>query len=48
MDLEPSRPIAQVFLHSSDFYRGRIEQVLQVADRARHPHPLRRSAGPGA
>lgn len=36
MEFELSRPIAQVFLHSSEFYRGRIEQVPQVADHARH------------
>ena len=35
MEFELSRPIAQVFLHSSEFYRGRIEQVPQVADHAR-------------
>ena len=35
MEFELSRSIAQVFLHSSDFYRGRIEQVPQVADHAR-------------
>jgi glutathione S-transferase len=36
MEFELSRPIAQVFLHSSEFYRGRIEQVPQVADHAHH------------
>ena len=36
MEFELSRPIAQVFLHSSEFYRGRIEQVPQMADHARH------------
>jgi len=35
MEFELSRPIAQVFLHASEFYRGRIEQVPQVADHAR-------------
>jgi glutathione S-transferase len=35
MEFELSRPIAQVFLHTSEFYRGRIEQVPQVADHAR-------------
>jgi len=35
MEFELSRPIAQVFLHSSEFYRGRIEQVPQVVDHAR-------------
>jgi glutathione S-transferase len=31
MDNELSRPIAEVFLHGSDFYRGRVEQVPEVA-----------------
>jgi glutathione S-transferase len=31
IDTELSRPIAQAFLHGSDFYRGRIEQVPEVA-----------------
>lgn len=31
MESELSRPIAQVFRHSSDFYRSRIEQVPEVA-----------------
>jgi glutathione S-transferase len=31
MDHELSRPIADVFLHASDFYRGRVEQVPEVA-----------------
>lgn len=35
MEFELSRPIAQVFLHSSDFYRGRIAQVPEVAAHAR-------------
>jgi glutathione S-transferase len=35
MDHELSRPIADVFVHTSAFYRGRLEQVPQVADWAR-------------
>ena len=35
VDHELSRPIADVFSHTSEFYRGRIEQVPQVADWAR-------------
>jgi glutathione S-transferase len=35
MDHELSQPIALVFLHSGDFYRGRIEQVPEVASWAR-------------
>jgi glutathione S-transferase len=31
MDHELSQPIAMAFLHSSDFYRGRVEQVPEVA-----------------
>ena len=31
MDHELSQPIALAFLHSSDFYRGRAEQVPEVA-----------------
>jgi len=31
IDNELSRPIAQAFLHSSSFYRERIEQVPQIA-----------------
>lgn len=31
MEYELSRPIAETFRHSSDFYRGRIEQVPEVA-----------------
>ena len=31
MDNELSRPIAETFRHGSDFYRGRIEQVPEVA-----------------
>ncbi len=31
MESELSRPIAQVFRHSSDFYRSRIEQVPEMA-----------------
>ncbi|MBN8490227.1 MAG: glutathione S-transferase family protein [Burkholderiales bacterium] len=35
MEYELSRPIAEVFLHSGEFYRGRIEQVPEVAAWAR-------------
>jgi glutathione S-transferase len=35
MDHELSQPIALAFEHSSDFYRGRIEQVPEVASWAR-------------
>ena len=35
MEFELSRPVAQVFLHTSDFYRNRIEQVPEVARHAR-------------
>jgi glutathione S-transferase len=35
MDHELSGPIADVFSHASEFYRGRIEQVPQVAAWAR-------------
>jgi glutathione S-transferase len=35
MEYELSRPIAEVFLHSSEFYRGRIEQVPEVANWSR-------------
>jgi glutathione S-transferase len=35
MDHELSHPIALAFLHSGDFYRGRIEQVPEVASWAR-------------
>ncbi|CAN1538678.1 Gst Glutathione S-transferase [Burkholderiaceae bacterium] len=35
MDHELSQPIALAFLHSSDFYRGRVEQVPEVATWAR-------------
>jgi len=35
MDHELSQPIALAFVHSSDFYRGRIEQVPEVASWAR-------------
>ena len=35
MDHELSRPIADVFAHTSEFYRGRIEQVPQVGEWAR-------------
>ena len=35
MDHELSQPIALVFVHSSDFYRGRVEQVPEVASWAR-------------
>ncbi len=35
MDHELSQPIALAFVHSSDFYRGRVEQVPEVASWAR-------------
>jgi glutathione S-transferase len=35
MEYELSRPIAETFMHSSDFYRERIEQVPQVASWSR-------------
>ena len=35
MEFELSRPIAQVFLHTGEFYRDRIEQVPEVARHAR-------------
>ena len=35
MDHELSRPIAEAFLHSGEFYRGRIEQVPEVANGSR-------------
>jgi glutathione S-transferase len=35
MEFELSRPIAEAFLHSSEFYRGRVEQVPEVAQHAR-------------
>ncbi len=35
MDHELSQPIALVFLHSSDFYRGRVEQVPELASWSR-------------
>lgn len=35
MDHELSQPIALAFVHSSDFYRGRVEQVSEVASWAR-------------
>lgn len=35
MEYELSRPIAEVFLHTSAFYRSRVEQVPEVADWAR-------------
>jgi glutathione S-transferase len=35
VDHELSRPIADVFSHTSEFYRGRIEQVPEVAAWAR-------------
>ncbi len=35
MEYELSRPVAEVFLHTSAFYRGRVEQVPEVADWAR-------------
>ena len=36
MDHELSQPIALTFVHSSDFYRGRVEQVPEVAGWARN------------
>lgn len=36
MDHELSQPIALAFVHSSDFYRGRVEQVPEVAGWARN------------
>lgn len=36
MDHELSQPIALAFVHSSDFYRGRVEQVPEVASWARN------------
>jgi len=35
MDHELSQPIALAFVHSGDFYRGRVEQVPEVAGWAR-------------
>jgi glutathione S-transferase len=35
MDHELSQPIAMAFMHSSDFYRGRVEQAAEVASWAR-------------
>ena len=35
IDHELSQPIALAFVHSSDFYRGRVEQVPEVATWAR-------------
>jgi glutathione S-transferase len=35
MDHELSQPIGLAFVHSSDFYRGRVEQVPEVASWAR-------------
>ncbi|MEI6321044.1 MAG: glutathione S-transferase family protein [Pseudomonadota bacterium] len=35
MEYELSRPIAEVFLHTGAFYRGRVEQVPEVGDWAR-------------
>jgi glutathione S-transferase len=35
MEFELSRPIAEVFLHGSEFYRGRVDQVPEVAQHAR-------------
>lgn len=35
MDHELSQPIAMAFMHSSDFYRGRIEQRTEIANWAR-------------
>ena len=35
MDHELSQPIALAFVHSSEFYRGRVEQVPEVASWAR-------------
>lgn len=36
MDHELSQPIALAFVHGSDFYRGRVEQVPEVASWARN------------
>ena len=36
MDHELSQPIALAFVHSSDFYRGRVQQVSEVASWARN------------
>ena len=36
MDHELSQPIALAFMHSGDFYRGRVEQVPEVASWARN------------
>ncbi len=36
MDHELSQPIALAFVHSGDFYRGRVEQVPEVAGWARN------------
>ena len=36
MDHELSQPIVLAFVHSSDFYRGRVEQVPEVAGWARN------------
>lgn len=36
MDHELSQPIALAFVHSSDFYRGRVQQVPEVASWARN------------
>jgi glutathione S-transferase len=36
IDHELSQPIALAFVHSSDFYRGRVEQVPEVAGWARN------------
>lgn len=36
MDHELSQPIALAFMHSSDFHRGRVEQVPEVASWARN------------
>lgn len=36
MDHELSQPIALAFVHSSDFYRGRVEQVPEVSSWARN------------
>lgn len=35
MEYELSRPIAEVFLHSGEFYRSRVHQVPQIADWSR-------------
>lgn len=42
MEYELSRPIAEVFLHSGEFYRTRVEQVPQIAawSRARVLHTM--------